>query len=374
MNDTTKILQEELKLLWRSTRVERSRFIIIQYNHYDLVRKVKTDITTKYPNRAIHTFNLKKSIPKQLANELLTIQHGFICIEHFNEILNPKYQQITTTLNQRRDAFRDKNTILLFFLPIGNQHLQNFSRSLPDLYSVVSPIIQLIQTLEKSDNLLIFKTAENSKYKNKEEAKTDINRIEKRLKELENIATNQRLKLFLTFDLGKAYLFLGQYETAKNIFKNLQENTQNTLEPTELNNIRAMYAWVEGELGNYKAAAAILENVLAEDLKHHKSTSPIIAERQNDLANVYGDLGRYEEAANLLEIALQSAKNNFGENHPTVATRQSNLAIVYFQIKDFQKAIELFEKAYLIYLNNLGKNHPYTKELKRDLDYVKQMI
>jgi tetratricopeptide (TPR) repeat protein len=50
------------------------------------------------------------------------------------------------------------------------------------------------------------------------------------------------------------------------------------------------------------------------------------------------------------------------------------LAHVYFQTKDFQKAIECFEKAYLILLNHLGENHPNTKQVKRDLDYVKQMV
>jgi tetratricopeptide (TPR) repeat protein len=358
MNDLEKTLQEEFKLLWRSTRFERSRFILIQYNHYDLVRKVKVELTTKYPNRKQHNFNLQKDLSNHFSNELLAIENGFIFIEHFDEILKSEYQKMASTLNQRRDAFRDKDTILLIFVPIGNTHLQDFSKALPDFYSIVSPIIQLVQTIEQSDETTISQSKNNQGFANSKEAKSEIERIEKRLLTLEDIEENKALRLALIFNLGKAYLFLAEYQKAKTIFEDLLKTNKNYYTPTEKSEILDRIATVEAELGNYAKAATIFEEALAIDLAEFSENHPTVATRQSNLANVYGNLGRYEEAATLLEIALQAAKNNFGENHPTVATRQSNLAIVYRNLGRYEEAATLLEIALQAELNNFGENHP----------------
>jgi len=391
MKNTETSLKEEWKLLWRATRTERSRFIIIQYNHYDLVRQVQSELQKRYPKRPFHRFNLQKKLPPQFAQELLQYEEGFLSIEHFEEIFRENHKKAATSFNQRRDAFRPKNSILLIFLPIGSRYLQDFSTHLPDFYSVASPLIQLIQVLESSKNTTSSSNeASESGYANQEEAQADIDRIEKRLERLEAIEENERLRLALSFDRAKAFAFLGQYQAAQKSIEQILAEAGETLTPEEKNAVQGMLGQVYRNLGRYSEAAELLEAALASARKNFGEAHPTVATRQSNLANVYLNLGRYSEAAELLEAALASDRKNFGEAHPTVATSQSNLANVYFQTKKYKETKRLFENAYAIFLKHFGENHPHTQQLKGSLemasmalqlekkgidfyDYVKQM-
>ena len=286
-------LAEEFKLLWRATRQERARFMLVQYNHYDLVRQIQAEIQERYPERALHSFNLNSAIPEDFANELLAYESGFVSIENFEEIFKSTNERFAITLNQRRDAFREKNVVFLIFLPIGDTYLQQFSSHLPDLFSVVSPIIQLVQKQTvPSKGFSNFATAESTLYNNKAEAEADIARINLRLSQLEAVKENLRLKLALSFDLGKAYLFLGNFRKAKAIFTAVMKESKQHLEAKDWTNVEAMLGWTEYELGNYRKAEQLIKSALKEDLKNFPENHSIIAERKNDLALVA--LGKFK--------------------------------------------------------------------------------
>jgi tetratricopeptide (TPR) repeat protein len=403
VSNLEEVLSEELKMLVRATRSERFRFIIIQFNHYGLIRKVESELKKAYPQRKITNIKVEKDTAEHFVNSIFEAQTGFVFVENFEKLFEEQYRSLALGLNQRRDKFANYPIILLAFIPWGNAYLQACQKAMPDMFSLVNPVIQLKQELQeiRYTNKFIDDFFE---FNDISGAQEEINRIEVRLKNLESTPDTFQLKIHLIIQLGQAYQFLGKYESARKIFsdcldlikaypsdyaneKTLLENSlalalgelgenieakkileniiAKTNEDTDVNDSnKAIYlsnlATVLSNLGDYGKAKEILEKAVVMDENILGEDHPNTAIRYSNLATVLGYLQDYEGAKILSEKALISDEKNFGSNHPRVALRYSNLSVISYLIGDYQRAKELLEKALISDEKNFGKKHPNT--------------
>lgn len=419
MSNLEDVLAEELKMLVRATRSERFRFIIIQFNHYGLIKKVEKELINAYPQRVIHHLNVGEANTNNFVSSIFDCKEGFALIENFEKLLEESHRPLALGLNQRRDKFANYPLILIAFLPWGSSYLQACQKVMPDMFSLAHPIIQLQEAIEKPTEPTINTQFDKDEYfNNTNDAQEEIDRIQTRLKTLENTPENSPLRINLTLRLGSAYRFLGEYQEAKKVYTQLQQEILNeeTYDETWLWVVENDLALVLRDLGDYEEAKVLLEKATISNEKNFGKFHPTTAISYSNLATVLRDLGDYEgakvllekaiisneknfgkwhpnmaisysnlalalqslgdykEAKVLLEKAMRSDEKNFGEFHHRTAISYSNLAMVLKDLGDYKGAKKLLEKAYKVYRNHVGEQHPNTRIVKANLDSVRQKI
>lgn len=404
-------VEEELKLLVRAVQSTRARFVAVQYNHYDLVRKAKQELKNAYPTRKTHTFSLEKATPESFVSSIIDCKEGIIFLEKFELLFSEEFQSLAIGFNQRRDLFSAHPLQIILFISEGNDNLKQFQKTLPDVFSITNPFVELRQEIEVSTTESIIEL--NSNFANVEEAKKEIERIEKRLKSLESTTENERLRVLLIIHLAKAYSFLGLYNRSKQLLNELlvefegkgvqtEENDiayvkndlaltlrelgelqeakflfQNVLEIAKRNYglmhplVAIGYsnlATVLSDLGDFEAAKELLQKAIEIDNRNYKNDHPNLAIRYANLATISQKLGNFRSAKELLIKAIESNEKNYGINHPTTALNYSNLAVILQNLGEFQMAKQLLRKAYSVALNNLGKEHPISNIIRKNLE------
>ena len=361
MSNLEDVLAEELKMLVRATRSERFRFIIIQFNHYGLIKKVEKELINAYPQRVIHHLNVGEANTNNFVSSIFDCKEGFALIENFEKLLEESHRPLALGLNQRRDKFANYPLILIAFLPWGSSYLQACQKVMPDMFSLAHPIIQLQEAIEKPTEPTINTQFDKDEYfNNTNDAQEEIDRIQTRLKTLENTPENSPLRINLTLRLGSAYRFLGEYQEAKKVYTQLQQEILNeeTYDETWLWVVENDLALVLRDLGDYEEAKVLLEKATISNEKNFGKFHPTTAISYSNLATVLRDLGDYEEAKVLLEKVKISDEKNFGEWHPNTAISYSNLATVLRDLGDYEGAKVLLEKAIISNEKNFGKWHP----------------
>ena len=406
MSNLDEVLVEELKMLVRATRSERFRFIIIQFNHYGLIRKVESELKKIYPQRKFTNIKVEKDTADHFVTSIFEVQSGFVFVENFEKLFEEQYRPLALGLNQRRDKFANYPIILLAFLPWGNTYLQACQKAMPDMFSLVNPVIQLQEEIENVGLINSFIDSNGlyeASFSNISEAQKEVERLENRLESLDENPENIPLFFMLMNNLGMANKFLGNYEEAKAIYqimlsilhknpKGMGEqigSVENNL-ATILQNLgdfegakrllskvirserkngenyaisiarNSNLATTLKELGDYEGAKRILKKVVTTSEKHLGKDNPQTAIAYSNLAMVLRELGDYENAMKLLSKAVISDEKNFGENHPTTSNRYVNLAGVYQNLGNHEEARKLIEKAIISDMKNFGENHPTT--------------
>ncbi len=362
LNNEKNILEEEIKLLIRAVRNELFHFIIVQYNHYDLVRRVKKELNEIYTNKSSHNFNLEEINQESFIHDIFECKSGLVFIEKFELIFTEEFRSLAIGFNQRRDKFSDFPMQIILFLPFEEKHIHDFKKKLPDVFSIVNPIIQLrlplsVGALGNDNN----EYESVSDFSNLNEAQQEIIRIEERLKNIENGPENTQLIRLLKSNLAKAYIFLANYEKGKSILEQLlNEVTPMTDKGSEEDKLSLEndLALVLKDLGDYENAKKLLQNVMVSNETKYGENHPFTSISYSNLGTILLDLGEYEEAEKLLKKAIVSDEKNFGLDHPKTAMRYSNLATVLRTIGEHEKAKELLQKAIISDEKNFGKNHP----------------
>ena len=317
---------EELNLLKRTIQSQVFHFIVVQYNHYSLVHKTKDFLKNQYPNLTHKTFELTENEVVDFMSDLLVIQDGIVYIERAENLLNDSYKSISIGLNQRRDKFTFLPLNIILFLPTDTEILRQLKRLMPDVYSIINPIIYLNIPIETSvSNLPVFK---NDMYSNVEEANQDIQRITDRLDILETQEDNLPLVIRLSFNLAKAYHTVGKFEQVLDLLLNLKQK------------------------------------ITVNDVQN-------INQLNNELGLIYKDLGDLQQAKTYMEKALASNEKSYGENHPSTAITYSNLGSIYNDLGDLLQAKSYIEKSYKIFLDNFGEDHPKSKIAYNNLQNIK---
>ncbi|KAJ7703584.1 P-loop containing nucleoside triphosphate hydrolase protein, partial [Mycena rosella] len=165
-----------------------------------------------------------------------------------------------------------------------------------------------------------------------------------------------------THEYGKAYLFAGELEKAKQLEMGLLEHRRNTLGDDHLATLEAMHwvAWIYENLGKFQEAEEL--GILAVKKRREVlgENHPATLESTGNLALVLAKLGRLREAEELDVAVLERRTNILGENHPDTLAVMSNLAMTYSRLGRLQEAealnLEVLERRRKI----LGETHPDT--------------
>jgi CHAT domain-containing protein/tetratricopeptide (TPR) repeat protein len=99
------------------------------------------------------------------------------------------------------------------------------------------------------------------------------------------------------------------------------------------------------EQGRPAEAVADAVQVVNWTKSHYGESHPELAKSLNILALTYSALGQYKAAAPLLQHALEIRRKAYGEKHPAVATSLSNLAALYYDMGDFTSAESCYLQA-----------------------------
>jgi tetratricopeptide (TPR) repeat protein len=349
--------QEELNLLLKATKNDAFRFIMIQYNHEDLMRECITRLQNEYPQKSFETFDCIEKDIALLVPEVLKSKSDIYFIKHFYKIFEEENQSFAIGFNQRRDRLSNRNGQIIAFVPSGNNWLRTFQKKMPDLSSITNIILNFeMEIITSFKNQLIAPTEYH--YNNIPDAQTEIDRIIKRLKDLDTEPENLNLWAKLHFNLAKAYNFIGQSEKAKEILTNLEPQIKDYTDL--LDTFYNEYGLVLQVLGDYAQAKIYFNKALDYNLKHFGKNHLETAINYSNLALVLRDLGEFEQAKIYLEIALQTEEEILGIKHPKTADCYSNLGLVLIDLGDFVQAKIYFEKAFQSDINNFGKNHPNT--------------
>ncbi|MET3125521.1 tetratricopeptide (TPR) repeat protein [Arcicella rosea] len=357
--------QAEFELLIRATRHELFHFIIVQYQHLDLVRTVKNDLKAKYPERPFAEFNLENINPETFIHSILACKTGFVFIEKFELFFQEDLQALAIGYNQRRDLFSTLPIQLIVFVPFGGDTLLHFQKTMPDFYSILNLSISLKSENLPAENLqsrIPFDNTNND-YDNIEDAKKEIERIEKRLTTLEDIPENASLIYNLTIKLARAHRFNADYVKSKTLYEQLLSVLVKQNNPDLENviiHIQNDLATLLQELGELNEAKTLLEKILRFDERRFGLEHPNTIITYSNLASTYKDLGDLEKAKTLSKKVLSLAEKHFGKNHSTTAIANSNLALVIKDLGDIQEAKKLLKRTLFSNEINFGKSHVNT--------------
>lgn len=220
--------QEELNLLKKTLDALVFQFVIVQYNHYSLVDEAKSFISQQFPERTQTTIRLDSTVAFDFIPQILGCENGFIFLENAEQLLDESYKTISIGLNQRRDNFSLRPIQIVTFLPDDVQILRDFKTLLPDVYSIVNLIVKLKKQTERSEFIPMLPDESENKYNNRKEAEEDITRFTERLKSLDSSQENLALIIQLKYNLASAYNFLGEYDKALDVLKNVHPPTNPT--------------------------------------------------------------------------------------------------------------------------------------------------
>ena len=140
--------EEETKPLFRLLRTEAFRFILVRYNHYSLVERLKADIHSQLPERPTGSADAAKSSYRELVDSYYQTKHGIFFIDNFEKVLtNP---ELSTGLNLRRDKLARYPIAMICFIAPGAPELfiREIMEKMPDLWSFNSLVLDLKQDIK----------------------------------------------------------------------------------------------------------------------------------------------------------------------------------------------------------------------------------
>ena len=167
-----------------------------------------------------------------------------------------------------------------------------------------------------------------------------------------------------------AYLlvYIGEYSTAKEIYKEVLEFRLENLGPDHLNTAISYtnLATAYDSQGEFREAISLYNKALKIQEKATEGDPWELARSYNNLAYAYCREGEYKKAKALYEKVLKI----MGENHPDIATSYNNLASVYCREGEYKKAESLCKKALRIQETILGESHIKIVSSYNNLAYI----
>jgi len=117
-------------------------------------------------------------------------------------------------------------------------------------------------------------------------------------------------------------------------------------------------AVIQVRTGDYEAALASHQRVLARYIASAGPEHPNVAKVHNNLGGVFGYMGRYAEAAEHHERALKLLSATYGADHLNVADTLYRLGRIHFLQGDHTTALTTMERALVIEEARRGSDHP----------------
>ena len=360
---------EEIQPLYKLLKNEDAfRFVIVQHNHFSLVRRLQEDLQQKFPAQKSVRLNAEKTNIQEILETYDALEKGFLFIENFEDILkesrsssgeetaalailNDRRQNITRGLNLRRDRLTKSPIALILFVSTtaGKLYAKTLMEKMPDLWSFRSWILELEmrqEALATDVNRAIETTTENSPSStlggtDKRNKLTELNRLLTNLQETDITEVGLRKTLYpQIIELLKE---VGQYQNALIYLEEWYALGDAEKQAEILFSVGDIYRI----LGNLNAS----ENAIKKVLKTLKKTGDknFIGLCYDRLGVIYESKGDFNIALNYFE-KYHKIETDLVKNFPNIYSYKINLATSYERLGQIQinlgnlkKALEYFE-------------------------------
>lgn len=236
MSEFKETYEDKIKLLLRAVRSPQFRFIIIQYNHFDIKKEITHLLQEKYPQRPSLHFDIRNTNYIDFTQTIFTQGEGFVFMHDFEELLeNPEFY---IGFNQRRDKFSKFPIYLIGFLPSGEAYLQLCARRISDMWSLRTLVLGLEKIIELEKFDFILKTPYNLNDVNDVSLKSLKNNLLDKLLELERILTRMEE---LEFKVENEGLLTSLYPQVFNIYIHLEDYKEHN----NKNELKVLKFWQE---------------------------------------------------------------------------------------------------------------------------------
>jgi tetratricopeptide (TPR) repeat protein len=413
--------EEETKPLFRLLRTEAFRFILVRFNHYSLVERLKADIKSRFPQRPTGSADAATSSYRDLVDSYYATAHGIFFIDNFDKALG--IPEIYTGLNLRRDKLARYPIAMICFIAPGapELYIRSIMEKMPDLWSFNSLVLDLQSESIPTTNFSMGKNdgernisisslgGRNAAEKRKElerlqalvattaPADSDLlNNLYDQIWHIQRdlglyieaidslqlmlqLASDDKDKASILIDIGDLYRTVGQTQEALTIYTkalNLIESRTDSRYDTSVLYERIGYTY--SERGNLSIALGFYEKNVSLSGELYES-KPENVSFKNGLAISYSKLGNIQSSLGNLTKALDffekynSLEKELYEAYPDNVEFKNGLAISYSKLGDIQsslgnltKALEFFEK-YNSLKKELYEAYPDNVEFKNGL-------
>ena len=335
-----------MALITRVLRPQQFRLLVVQYDQHRLIGQLVEHLRSAYPARPFHQLSGREQESGAVLAFLSEPRQGILLLSHFENWMEDA--SFLRSLNQRRDKLSRYELGVVVMLPLGGDHLQRFSRAMPDLWSLRNWVAELRAPAEnRSEGIFLTDTGRSYvSFADQAEAEAEIQSLAKRIGELQELPDqpNQALLASLRLRLGKIYLQLGQYPTARETLATAEKMARTLGDDATLAAVLTELGEAYHYLGQNDQAMAALE----EALRLHRSTGDRAGEGAtlNNLSQIYDAKGDYDTALRYLEQSLairQQIGDRAGEG-----TTLNNLSLIYDAKGDYDTALRYLERSLAI--------------------------
>ena len=390
---------EEFSLLKKLLRTEAFRFVIIRYNHYSSVRKIKTDLKTAYPNRPTVDLDAESTDFQKVIQSYLDLQIGILFIENFEILLktaknslgeetpwmkieNERRRGITSGLNLRRDKLAKIPNALIIFIAASSEELfmPSLLEKMPDLMSFRSLFLDL--EIDKSDlvkdNSPLEKQLTTSTIGNQPMiSQSQINKNKKEIRRLEKAlaaaSEDDSLRLTIYPQLTRLLSENGMYDRAIVYFNEWLEVASDEE--------RGEIIFDKGksfmQTGNLPIALRTFESALSYFKKYDESEW--VAHSFQYIGDIHAKLGEIDKAYEVYQKYNQ-IEENLVQQFPEKLSYKNNLSISYqrlgsiYYIKGIlRKALNFFKKFHELN-KSLNFNYPKNINYKNNLAFSHERL
>ncbi len=223
VSETKISFNEQLNLLFRATRKEELfRFILLSYNHYDVINRVQNALRAKYQDRPQLRIRVADETYASLI-ERISGHRGFILIEDFDRLLGD--HRIYLGFNQRRDLLTRLPVQLLCFIPEGNEYMRACMENIRDWWSIRNLVLHLEVEVKPADKTApAVEQKQVSSFGGFDAAgkKEELDRLQARIAELESKQEGSDLLGSLYPQVLEILKDLGQYQKGLEIAERWQ--------------------------------------------------------------------------------------------------------------------------------------------------------
>ena len=373
-----------MALITRVLRPQQFRLLVVQYDQHRLIGQLVEHLRSAYPARPFHQLSGREQESGAVLAFLSEPRQGILLLSHFENWMEDA--SFLRSLNQRRDKLSRYELGVVVMLPLGGDHLQRFSRAMPDLWSLRNWVAELRAPAEnRSEGIFLTDTGRSYvSFADQAEAEAEIQSLAKRIGELQELPDqpNQALLASLRLRLGKIYLQLGQYPTARETLATAEKMARTLGDDATLAAVLTELGEAYHYLGQNDQAMAALE----EALRLHRSTGDRAGEGAtlNNLSQIYDAKGDYDTALRYLEQSL-AIQRQIGDRKGE-GTTLNNLAATAHAKGDYDTALRYLEQSLAIQqqigdragegatLNNLSQIYKARGDYDTALRYLEQSL
>ncbi|PLX07211.1 MAG: hypothetical protein C0596_11885 [Marinilabiliales bacterium] len=201
--------------------------------------------------------------------------------------------------------------------------------------------------------------------------------VDSLLVELQNKNIDAYKEANLYFELGKAYLEVGEYpealenaSIALNLFSKIKQNSERAESLKLIGDIYSSVNDFDKSLESYLNAMAI-----AESLRNDK----MIALINSEIGRLFIKISEFEKALDRFKLSIEFYESSPDNYSDQLITNYANIGVSYGSLSRLDSALMYFEKAYVLYpeddllnragvLNNIGaikfKQEKYTEAME----------